>query len=66
MKKISQEPLKLGSRYLINRLYPSFGQPDKLLLNGQLLIDILIVCVTSVLGTLFILAQIVGATGLQK
>ena len=35
-------------------------------MNRRLLIDILIVCVTSILGTLLIHAQIVGATGLQK
>ena len=37
-----------------------------LLINGRLLIDILIVCITSILGTLLIHAQIVDATGLLK
>ena len=41
-------------------------QPDSLLINRRLLIDILIVCVTSILGTLLIYAQTVGATGFQK
>ena len=65
-EKISQEPLTLGSLYLINRLYSRCRQPDQLLINGRLLINILIVCITNTLGTLLIYAQIVGATGLQK
>ena len=41
-------------------------QSNYLLINGQLLIDILIVCITSIFGTLLIHAQIVDATGLLK
>ena len=35
-------------------------------MNRQLVIDILIVCIMSILGIILIRAQIVGATGLQK
>ena len=66
MNKLSQEPLKLGSRYLIHRLYPSCRQPYKLLINRGLLIYILIICFTSILGILVIHAQIVGSTGFQN
>ena len=59
--------------YLIHRLDPRCRQPDKLLILNRLLIDILIVCVTSISCTLLIHAQVLihaqivnGATGLQK
>ena len=41
-------------------------QPVQHLINRRLLIDILIVCVTSMLGTLLIHARIIGTTGLRK